>query len=83
MSEKCLHSHLRMRVLKGQPFYDSNVILMTTVFACEACGLRFRTIGAHDGVVVDRPSTIDNGATTVLPLVPVGEEPELLAVGWS
>lgn len=73
----CPHSSLRLHMAKGQPFSDSNIIMMQVGFACEGCGKLFRAVGVRPGVSYDAPSTLDDGATTMMPIVPVGEEPDV------
>lgn len=76
----CLHANVRLRS-RGQPFEDSNIILMGASFYCADCGVRFRAIGVPDGVTHEAPGTVNDGEVTVFPLVPVGEEPRTIKVG--
>jgi len=81
MGEKgCAHTAVRLKA-HGQPFTDSNLILMRVAFFCESCGKSFRAVGIADGVSFDAPSSVDDGETTLFPLVPAGEEPVTERIG--
>ena len=66
---------------RGQPHIDSNIILMATRWTCTKCGQNFRALGVPEVVTTDAPGSADDGETIVFPLVPVGEEPQVLQVG--
>lgn len=80
-STKCAHSNLRIRALNGQPFTDSNIIMMQVQFVCAGCRRTFTCVGVRDGMSYDAPSTMDGGETMAFPLVPLGEEPQTEVVG--
>lgn len=72
----CDHSNLSL-LRSGQQFLDSNIRVMRIGFECLGCGQRFRVLGVHPGKSIAAPSTMDEGETTLLPIVPVGEEPDM------
>ena len=76
----CPHDNVRLRA-RGQPFTDSNIILMGASFYCADCGMKFRAVGVPDGINFDSPGTTDHGEVTVFPLVPIDEVPQLQQVG--
>ncbi len=71
---------MRLRA-RGQPFTDTNIILMGASFYCGDCGMKFRELGVSAGINFDAPCTTDKGEVTVFPLVPIDEEPQLQQVG--
>lgn len=77
MTAKCQHT---VRLLAhGQPYFDSNIIMMAAQFRCEKCGRPFRALGIDDDVTTEAPGSA--GDTIVFPLVPIGEEPHTEFVG--
>lgn len=76
----CQHANVRLSA-RGQPFFDSNVILMEACFYCADCGIKFRSVGVPDGVNTDAPGSLAAGLITILPIVPLGEEPRVEKVG--
>jgi hypothetical protein len=77
MSATHICPHANMRLSRGgEQFLDSNIKVIHLRFVCEGCGQHFRAIGVHDGISIDAPSTKDNGSTVMIPIVPVGEEPD-------
>ncbi len=76
-SQFCEHRNLRMRCQGAEEFLDSNIRLIKIYFICDGCGQRFRTVGVHDGMSIDAPTSADNGLTTTMPIVPMGEEPDM------
>lgn len=77
MKLKCEHA---VRLLAhGQPYFDSNIIMMCARFTCTKCGQPFRALGVDDDVTTEAPGAA--GDTIVFPLVPSGEEPHTEFVG--
>lgn len=69
----CEHD-VRLRS-RGQPFTDSNIILVGVQFYCDLCGVTFKSVGVAAGVNHSAPGTTDEGEVTVFPVCPADEEP--------
>lgn len=75
-SQFCPHRNLRLVSPGGDSFLDSNIRMIKVRFVCMGCQQGFRALGVHPGLSIDAPSTMDDGETTTMPIVPVGEEPD-------
>jgi hypothetical protein len=71
----CNHNNLSLSA-EGEQFGDSNVRLFRSRVTCLGCGMAFRAVGVRHGVSIDAPSTLDDGETIVVPMVPAGEFPD-------
>lgn len=76
-SQFCDHRNLALRSPGGEQFLDSNIRMIQVRVVCLGCGRGFRAVGVHPGLSIDGPSTMDDGATIMMPIVPVGEEPDM------
>lgn len=76
-SQNCNCRNLRIESPGGESFLDSNIRMLRVRFVCAACGQTFRAVGIRVGMSIDAPSTMDDGETTMMPIVPMGEEPDM------
>lgn len=74
---QCPHSNLKLCRASGDQLDGSNVVVVRVQFQCMACGQKFRAVGVPHGCSIDAPSSLNGGEITTMPLVPVGEEPDM------
>lgn len=70
--EEC--TQIRARVT-GHHRVGTNVRMVQLDVYCGKCGFPFRSLGCHPGMSFEEPWTENDGFTTLVPVVPEGEEP--------